>query len=399
MKRLALVFLITGLFLSGVPVKIEAANDAELRRAVKLVDDLTAAEFAKYNFGSITVGVVHGRKLIWTKSYGYADIEKKELATKDTVYRIGGMTVKFTGLMLLQLVEAGKIGISDPVEKYFPEINTIQGRDPAAPPVTFLQLAMHTSGIANEPGDMATYTRGPAGSWEQTLIAALPHTKFVATPGAKIVYSNIGYAVLGAALSRVAGEPYMSYVQKRIFTPLGMKHTWFEPNASIRPRLAKGYVVTGEKVDGTVPEREHEGRGYKVPNGALYSTIPDLARFLSFELGQGPDTVLKKETLEENYERIVKIPRPTDETTGYGVGFQVTNCGTLTVLGYGGFVPGYHGRGDFDSSAGIGFIVLRNVEGGSMHESTRRLACESFSQLLASQQNSNADLPKKRSHE
>lgn len=385
MKRLALMFLVAGLFLSGVPVRVGAGDDAELRRAVKVVDELAAAEFAKNSLGSLTVGVVHNRKLVWTKSYGYADIDKKELATKDSVYRIGGMTVKFTGLMLLQLVEAGKIGINDPVEKYYPEINTIRGRDTSVPPVTFLQLAMHTSGIANEPDDMQTYVRGPVSKWEETLIAALPHTKFVTTPGTKVVYSNVGYALLGAALARVAGEPYISYVQKRIFAPLGMKHTSFEPNASTR--LAKGYVITGGKVDGTIPEREHQGRGYKVPNGAVYSTVSDLARFLSFELGQGPESVLKKQTLRENYQRFTKLGLSGDETVGYGVGFQVMDCGDVTVLGYGGFVPGYHGRSDFNWSSGIGFVVLRNVEGGRLHESTRRFACASFNQLTVNAHN------------
>src|ERR1043165_1382421 len=236
MKRLALMFLVAGVFLSGVPIKVGAGNDADLSQTIKLIDDLAAAEYAKYNsLGSITVGVVQGRKLSWTKGYGYGDIDKKELATKDTVYRIGGMTAKFTGLMLLQLVEAGKISLDDAVEKYFPEIKTIQGYDPSAPSVTWYQLAIHTSGIANEPDNMATYTRGPVSSWEQTLIAALPHTKFVAAPGEKYVYSNVGTALLGAALSRVAGEPYITYMEKRIFGPLGMKHTSFEPHAGIKP--------------------------------------------------------------------------------------------------------------------------------------------------------------------
>ena len=390
MKPLALVFLMAGVFLSGVPVKVAADHDADLRQVVKQIDDLAAAEYARYNnLGSITVGVVQGRKLIWTKSYGYADIDKKELATKDTVYRIGGMTANFTGVMLLQLVQAGKISLDDPVEKYFPEINTIQGRDPAAPPVTWYQLAIHTSGIANEPDDTATYTRGPVSSWEQTLIAALPHTKFVAAPGAKYVYSNIGTALLGAALGRVAGEPYITYVEKRIFAPLGMKHTSFEPNAVIKPALAKGYVVTGDKADGSIPEREHQGRGYKVPSGAIYTTVGDLARFISFELGQGPDSVLKKQTLENNYQRIEKLKHPIDEIIGYGVGFQEMGCGDISVLGYGGFVPGYHARSDFYWSAGVGFIVLRNVEGGRMHESTRTLTCKSLSQLVASRHNAN----------
>jgi CubicO group peptidase (beta-lactamase class C family) len=390
MKRFALIFLSIGLFVSGVPVKVAADDDADLLQAVKLIDDLAAGEYAKYHsLGSITVGVVHNRKLIWTRSYGYSDIEKKELATKDTVYRIGGMTAKFTGLMLLQLVEAGKISLHDPVEKYFPEINTIQGRDPSAPPVTWYQLAIHTSGIANDPDDLATYTRGPVSSWEQTLIAALPHTKFVAAPGEKYVYSNVGTALLGAALSRVAGEPYITYVQKRIFNPLGMKHTSFEPNAIIKPTLAKGYVVTGDKADGSIPEREHQGRGYKVPSGALYTTVGDMARFLSFELGQGPESVLKKQSLEKNYQHIVKLKRPIDEIIGYGVGFQEMGCGEISVLGYGGFVPGYHARSDIYWSAGVGFIVLRNVEGGRMHESTRSFSCRSITELVASRHHAN----------
>jgi CubicO group peptidase (beta-lactamase class C family) len=390
MKQLVLVLLVLGLFLSGVPVSVGGGkDDADMSRAVKAVDELAAAEFAKYSQGSITVGVVQGKKLIWTRSYGYADVEKKELATKDSVYRIGGITVKFTGLMLLQLVEAGKIALDDPVEKYFPEVKTIQGYDPSVTPVTFKQLAMQTSAIANEPDNAPAYTRGPVSDWEKTLIAALPHTKFVGIPGAKYIYSNIGNALLGAALARVAGEPYVNYVEKKIFAPLGMKHTSFEPNAATRPNLAKGYVVYGGQVDSSIPERDHQGRGYKVPSGAVYTTVEDLARYLSFELGEGPESVLKKKTLEENYRHFLRVKFSTDEITGYGVGFQLLGCKDLEVFGYGGFVPGYHARSDIIRSANIGFIVLRNVEGGSMHESTRRFVCNSLSQLaVAGRQNS-----------
>ena len=390
MRSIGLIFLLLSLSIPVTP-----RSDAELDHAVKAIDALVASEFEPDKLGSITVGVVHERKLIWTRSYGYADIEKKELATKDTVYRIGGMTIKFTALMLLQLVEDGKIAIDDPVEKYFPEINSIRDRDPETP-VTFLQLANHTSGIANEP-DLLTYAHGPVANWEKTLIAALPHTRFIAKPGAKFEYSNVGYAVLGAALGRVAGESYISYVEKKIFAPLGMKHTSFAPNALLKPLLAKGYVVTGDKVDGTVPEREHEGRGYKVPSGAVYSTVGDLARFISFELGDGPVGVLLKQTLEQNYQRIVQLNEPGD-MYGYGVGFQVMNCGEITVLGYGGTVAGYHARADFNWDAGVGFIVLRNVEGGALHVATRKMSCAALSLLTAARPNSSVDLPKIRSH-
>jgi CubicO group peptidase (beta-lactamase class C family) len=90
---------------------------------------------------------------------------------------------------------------------------------------------------------------------------------------------------LGGALSRAAGEPYVDYVRKHIFEPLGMSHSAFERNAQMLPHVAKGYELMGPngQADSAASQREHEtGRGYKVPNGAIYTTVEDLAGFVSF---------------------------------------------------------------------------------------------------------------------
>src|SRR5437763_8241673 len=84
------------------------------------VDALAAAEYASDRVGGLTIGIVEGSKLAWTKSYGFADAENKKPATRDTVYRIGSITKQFTATMMLQLVEQGKIHLTDPVEKYLP---------------------------------------------------------------------------------------------------------------------------------------------------------------------------------------------------------------------------------------------------------------------------------------
>jgi D-alanyl-D-alanine carboxypeptidase len=333
-----------------------------MRSAIDRVDALAAAEFAKDNRGGATVGVVSGAELVWTKSYGYADMEKKTPATKDTVYRIGSITKQFTGLMLLQLVEAGKVRLSDPVEKYFPEVNKVEGRFAGAPPITLVQLATHTSGMGREPADLQTYLKGPVSEWEKVMIAALPRTKYDFEPGARFSYSNIGYAILGAALSRAAGQSYVEHGSQKIFAPLGMTHTAFEPNEKIKPDLAKGYGVQGAKVDAETPEREHQGRGYKVPNGAMYTTVGDLARFLAFELGHGPASVLRKETLEDNFKRVNSASG--DLTSGYGIGFAVERHGSLIAYGHGGSVAGYLAGAFVDRASGVGVIVLRNVGGG-----------------------------------
>ena len=335
----------------------------QLSAAIEQIETTTATELAKDNLGSVTVGIISGRELIWAKSFGMADIEKKIPATTDSIYRIGSITKQFTALMLLQLVDAGRVHLTEPVEKYFPEIAKVQGRQAWYPSPTFIQLATMTSGLDREPEDLATYVKGPVSEWEKILISALPHVKYLFEPDTHYYYSNIGYAILGAALGRVAHEPYVDYVKEHIFTPLGMAHTAFEPNPDILPRIASGYDVGRDgKVDAETPAREHSGRGYKVPNGAIYTTVADLARFVSFEMGEGPDAVLNRRALADNFIRTNSSVQ--DLGLGYGIGFMVTRRGDFVYYGHGGSVAGYNAEADFDRGTKIGVVVLRNVNGG-----------------------------------
>jgi CubicO group peptidase (beta-lactamase class C family) len=214
-----------------------------LDNGIAKLDKLLLAEYEKEHAAGLTVGVVSGPHLIWTRSYGFAEVEQKRAPTADTVYRIGSITKQFTALMLLQLVEQGKVHLSDPVERFFPEVNRIRGKYAGAPPITLIQLATHHAGLAEEPGDVEKFTTGPVSRWEQTLVAALDDFKYEQEPGTRFIYSNMGYAILGAALSRAAGEPYTDYVRAHIFTPLGMTHTTFEPDEQSQRALAKGYVL------------------------------------------------------------------------------------------------------------------------------------------------------------
>jgi CubicO group peptidase (beta-lactamase class C family) len=341
----------------------------EWRKAIEEIDGMMAAEYAKSNVGSITVGIVAGANLVWTKSYGYADMEKKVPATKETVYRIGGTTKEFTGLMLLQLVEQGKVRLSDPVEKYYPEVNKIPRRFPDAPPITFAQLATHTSGIALEPTGPPEANQGPVADWEKSLVAALPYTKYEYEPGAYASYSNIGYAILGAALSRVAKQPYVDYMRQQVFAPLGMTHTDFEPNAQLLPYLAKGYQVDGDKIDTETPLREHQGRGYKVPVGAIYTTVEDMARFVSLQLGEGPVSVIKKQTLKNNHGRLIALQSNLYE--GWGVGLQVIRRleNGQYFFGYAGGIAGYEASARYDPASGTGFILLCSLSDIKVHRS------------------------------
>ena len=110
-------------------------------KGIEAVDSLVAAEFAKDSIGSITVGVIANSRLAWKRSVGFADMKSHRVANRNTVYRVGSITKPFTAVMLMQLVAAGKVQLSDPVERYFPEVKQIASKPQGAAPFTFLQLA------------------------------------------------------------------------------------------------------------------------------------------------------------------------------------------------------------------------------------------------------------------
>ncbi len=340
-----------------------AQISAGFEAALTQIDRMTQTELGQDDIGSLTVGVVKQGALVWTKSYGFADMATRKVATVDTVYRIGSITKPFTALMLLQLVERGVVRFSDPVERYLSAINEVQNRIDGAPPISFVQLATMTSGLGREPEDLPTYLVGPVDEWALVMRNALPHVEYSFEPDTHYHYSNIGYAVLGAALAEASGRPFVDYMTEEIFHPLGMTQTAFEPNPEIQGHLATGYGVTDGVIDADTPAREHAGRGYKVPNGAMYTTVGDLAKFLAFQLGHGPDNVLARETVAGNFTRVNSANG--DLSTGYGVGFQAIRRSGFVTYGHGGSVAGYRAAAFIARDSQVGMIVLRNVGGGA----------------------------------
>jgi CubicO group peptidase (beta-lactamase class C family) len=349
--------------------------------ALSGLDSLVNAEFAKDSLGSITVGVIAGSQLVWTHSYGFADMKTHRLANRGTVYRIGSITKPFTAVMLMQLIDAGKIQLSDPVERYLPEITQIGSKPPGAPPFTFLQLATMTAGLAAEPRAEGPFWTGSVAHWETTLISALPHTDYRSFPGTEYSYSNIGYAILGAALSHAAGVPYTEWERTRVLEPLGMQRTRFEIDPTIASDVATGYMVNddGSLDDSTAAREGRDGRGFKVPNGAIFTTVDDLARFVAFELGHGPATVLPPERLDSAFHGFVATS--ADLNRGYGLGFMAMRRDTLTWVGHNGSVAGYVAYMYFDRARQIGVVLFRNVVGGK--ENPGRLATDILSRLVA----------------
>ncbi len=364
---------------SAVGADVSGAQSPAVPRFQR-IDSMAAAEFARDSVASLTIGIVTAQGLVWTKSYGFADMSTHRLATRGSVYRIGSITKMFTALMLHQLVAAGKIRLSDPVERYYPEIKQIRGYARLTAPITILQLATMTSGIAREPRQAGPFWTGPVSEWESTLAAALPNTDIELEPGTRFLYSNIGYAILGAALGRAAGVPYVQWEQEHILAPLGMQHTAFEIGPSIATDLTKGYNISpsGGPDAGPATREGITGRGFKVPNGALFTTVDDLSKFLMLQLGHGPPNVVPAARLDSAYGGgAAGGPKGS-----YGLGFSVERRGDFTWYGHSGGVIGYVAMMYFDRRQQVGVIVLRNASGGTAD--VGRLAIDALQDLVTS---------------
>ncbi|MGB1656905.1 MAG: serine hydrolase domain-containing protein, partial [Longimicrobiales bacterium] len=204
---------------------------------------------------------------------------------------------------------------------------------------------------------------GPIKEWESRILQSIPRTAFDSIPGARYQYSNIGFGMLGLALSRAAERPFIDLVEEKIFVPLGMTGSSFiVEGGELEPRLAQGYAVRDGTVSGEAPAREHAGRGYKVPNGGVYSTVADLGRFLGAIAGVPGLRILDESSRAE----MVRIQTPEDPQRGYGLGFTlaIDDDGNRLVA-HGGSVAGYNAYMVVDPDHRVGVVLLRNYTGGT----------------------------------
>lgn len=330
--------------------KTDSLDSVVSRFERQLKDDV-----AKDNVdGSISAAIVKGNKIIWSKAIGYSDKTSKTLADTSTIYRTGSITKSFTAFLMMQLVEEGVIKLTDPVETYLPQIRQLKGYSENTK-ITFLQLATHTSGLSREP-ELEDAATGPIENWEDKIIANIPHTSFEGQVGKNFAYSNIGYGILGLALSRAANKPFMELIQDKIFTPLAMNASFFKVPANRTSHLAVGMNGGPEELETETPSKEHTGRGYKVPNGGIYSTPNDLAKFAMAMMGY--QTLLSPANLQAMQTREVS------NMDNYGLGFFISKDGDSEIISHGGAVAGYTAHLAFDKNSKYGVIIMRNYNFG-----------------------------------
>ena len=181
--------LLTCLFLSAVTPGTTSAQDrlwgAEL---VSRIDSLAEAALVDGPIAGLTIGVKRGADILLVRGYGHADIENAVPATAETVYRIGSLTKQFTASAVMQLVEAGRIGLDDPITTFLPEYPT-QGYE-----ITIRHLLTHTSGIKSYTGLGETFwSKAHLDLSHEQMLALFSDEPFDFAPGEQFLCNNSGY--------------------------------------------------------------------------------------------------------------------------------------------------------------------------------------------------------------
>ena len=297
--------------------------------------------------------VIKNDSIIYFKGFGHKDKKHKLLPDSSTIFRIGSITKSFTAVLMLQLIEEGYFKLDDPIEKYVPEIKNLHGYTDSTK-ITFRQLASHTSGLEREPS-RKDLSYGSTSEWESQLLLAIPETKFALKPNKAMLYSNIGYGILGLAISRAANSSFIKLITDRIFIPLNMQNSYFDVPKDKINDLALGIDTHGNM---DMPKEEHAGRGWRVPNGGIYSTSADLSKFITMLMGLSKQKLLSTKSLSLMRKIISK---DIGSNGGYALGTMVYNEGNDAIFfGHNGSTSGYMSCFAFDSLRKTGVIMLIN---------------------------------------
>ena len=340
--------LITNWELNAVATPAEFAlarmSEPQLIEAAKArIEDLV-----KQDRFSGAVLVTKNGKPILSGAYGMADREKKIPNSLDTKFRIGSMNKMFTATSVLQLVQAGKIKLSDPFGKY---VTDYPNKDVSSK-VSIEQLLTHTGGTGDIFGPQFDQHRKDLRTL-QDYVNLYGTRGLEFTPGSRWAYSNYGFLLLGVVVERVSGKSYYDYVSEKVFAPAGMTSTASLSETESVPGRSVGYTAMGGS--GLHPNTDTlPYRGTSAGGG--YSTVEDLQHFAS--------ALLNHKLLSAEYtERLTtgKVETPSGGKYAFGF-FDEGGDSGVRHFGHGGGAPGMNGELQIYPQGGYVITVLSNLD-------------------------------------
>jgi CubicO group peptidase (beta-lactamase class C family) len=258
-----------------------AADEPRLPGVAAAMEKLVAADEIA---GAVTL-VVNGDRTLHLDCTGLADIASARPMTAETMFWIASMTKPVTGVAIAMLIDEGRIGIDDPVERYLPEFRDLKTPSDRAARPTIRQILTHTSGLGEATPEATRKAHELADLVPVWLAAPMKNE-----PGEKWAYTQSGINLAGRIVELVSGRRFDAFLQERLFDPLGMADTTFSPTERQRSRMATGYVRNRDSGRLEVaPPRTEYGADSLPPqgNGGLYSTPNDYGRFCRMLLNRG----------------------------------------------------------------------------------------------------------------
>jgi len=308
--------------------------------AQRLIDVWLESQQVYQRIPALSAAVVQGDRVLWSNGYGTLDSEQRIPATAQTLYSICSISKVFTSVALMQLWEAGRVRLDDPVTTYLPWAR-LKSLDEDSVPITLRTLLSHSAGLPRE-SDFPYWT-GPDFPFptEAQLRAKLEQQTPLWPASRWYLYSNLGIALIGDAVSAVSGEPYGAYVETHILGPLGLKDTHpFLPMPLYNKRLAVGWGAINRA--GTRELLKPFDARAMTPAAGYTSTVEDLGRFAAWQfrlIRTNQPEVLKAATLRE-MQRVQFMDPGWKEMRG--LGFKVTRKNDQTYVGHNGDCPGYY---------------------------------------------------------
>ena len=269
--------------------------------------------------------VVRDGKVVLRKGYGRANMELGVPIEPDMVFRTGSITKQFTAVAVLMLAEQGKLALEDDITKFFPDYPT-KGQK-----ITVEHLLTHTSGIKSYTSLAEWVPLWRKDMSTSEMITLFKDKPMDFAPGERYAYNNSAYFLLGAIIEKVSGQTYADFIEKNIFAPLGMRHSYYDDTARIIPRRVAGY---SKGKDGFV-NAAYLSTSQPYAAGSLVSSVDDLALW---DAALYTEKLLKQASLKRAW---TSFKLNNGKVTNYGYGWSIGSYEGHPMIEHSGGIPGF----------------------------------------------------------
>ncbi len=316
----------------------------------KSLDELVSGYVAEHHVPGMSVAVVDHGTVVAARAFGLADLENQVPATPDAIYRIASLSKSVTAVAAMKLVEAGKLDLDVPIQKYCPAF-------PQKPwPITTRQLLSHQSGIRHYRNDEESINTRHYKSTNEAL-AQFAADPLEFEPGTKMQYTSYGYVVLGCVMEGASGMRYDDYMRQAIFEPAHMNASRLDDVFAIIPHRAHGYALSGS---GEFHNAILLDISNKPPGSGINASARDMGDFL---VALYAGKLVSKTTLAQ---MLTPSKSRDGEDTIYGMGYFVggplSHHQGLKEVGHGGDVQGFSSVLYMIPDKKFGVVMLSNLE-------------------------------------